>query len=99
MSVFFFLWKCSATQAAKQAADAKVCSLVLVASSTYSICVCHFPRLTLICHVHVCMCVHVCVCQADEETIVAALLHDIGWLVPKPQDASLLTSSDESVND
>ena len=47
--------------------------------------------------VHVCACV--CVCQADEETIVAALLHDIGWLVPKPQDASLLTSSDESVND
>ena len=33
----------------------------------------------------------------DDETIIAALLHDIGWLVPKPADSSLLTTSDESV--
>eukprot|EP00043_Microstomoeca_roanoka_P018067 m.191728 g.191728 ORF g.191728 m.191728 type:complete len:521 (+) comp16761_c5_seq1:100-1662(+) len=35
--------------------------------------------------------------KVDEETIIAALLHDIGWLAPKPSDSSLLTTSDESV--
>eukprot|EP01147_Barroeca_monosierra_P005085 gene5085-8772_t len=35
--------------------------------------------------------------QRDDETVVAALLHDIGWLQPKPSDASLLTSSDHAV--
>ncbi|EGD73976.1 hypothetical protein PTSG_05670 [Salpingoeca rosetta] len=35
--------------------------------------------------------------KADEETIIAALLHDIGWLAPKPDDSTLLTTSDESV--
>ena len=35
--------------------------------------------------------------QVDEETVVAALLHDIGWLAPKPKDATKLTSADEKV--
>eukprot|EP00055_Hartaetosiga_balthica_P005967 m.18272 g.18272 ORF g.18272 m.18272 type:complete len:428 (+) comp4940_c0_seq1:99-1382(+) len=35
---------------------------------------------------------------ADEETIIAALLHDIGWLQEKPtEDQSLLTTADNSV--
>ena len=28
----------------------------------------------------------------DEELIVAALLHDVGWLLPKPTDSALLTT-------
>ncbi|EDQ87651.1 uncharacterized protein MONBRDRAFT_9769 [Monosiga brevicollis MX1] len=35
--------------------------------------------------------------QVDEETVVAALLHDIGWLAPKPKDATKLTSADEKI--
>ena len=33
---------------------------------------------------------------ADEELQAAALLHDVGWLLPKPSDKALLTSSSSS---